>query len=63
VVYTPVIPALGRLKLEDREFKASLDCIVRPCLRNQNKQTTTIMGFDIVLSQFSEGHQSLVSTC
>jgi hypothetical protein len=41
----PAIPALGRLRQEDREFKASLVYIVRYCLKkpNQpNKQTNTL---------------------
>jgi hypothetical protein len=32
MVVTPVIPALGRLKLEDREFEASLGNLAKPCL-------------------------------
>jgi hypothetical protein len=28
----PVIPALGRLRQEGGEFKASLDYIARPCI-------------------------------
>jgi hypothetical protein len=28
--YTPVVPALGRLKQEDGEFKASLGYVVKP---------------------------------
>jgi hypothetical protein len=31
-----IIPALGRLRQEDPEFKAILGCILRLCLR-QNK--------------------------
>jgi hypothetical protein len=35
----PVIPALGRLRQEDHEFKASLVYKPRPCLKKQtNKQ-------------------------
>jgi hypothetical protein len=34
--YTPVIPALRRLRQKDHKFKASLDYTIRPCL-----QTTT----------------------
>jgi hypothetical protein len=35
--YTPVIPALRKAQQEDCKFEASLDYIVRPCLK-----TTTI---------------------
>jgi hypothetical protein len=41
----PAIPALGRLRQEDREFKASLVYIVRYCLKKPNqptKQTNTL---------------------
>jgi hypothetical protein len=31
VAYTPVIPALSILTLEDYEFKSSLDCTARTC--------------------------------
>jgi hypothetical protein len=31
----PVIAAIGRLGQDDGEFKASLDCIARPCLRKK----------------------------
>jgi hypothetical protein len=36
----PVIPALGRLKQEDHEFKANLVYIARPCLKRTRKETT-----------------------
>jgi hypothetical protein len=29
----PVIPVLRRLRQENHEFEASLNCIVRPCLK------------------------------
>jgi hypothetical protein len=37
---TPVIPALGRLRQEGHEFKASLDYLVRPCLKQKQKDIT-----------------------
>jgi hypothetical protein len=35
---TPVIPALGRLRQEDCEFEASLDCMARPVSKKQQKK-------------------------
>jgi hypothetical protein len=35
---SPVTPALGRLKQEDQEFKASLGFMVSACLKDKNKQ-------------------------
>jgi hypothetical protein len=33
--YTPVIPALGRLRQEDLEFEASMDYIAKPNLQKK----------------------------
>jgi hypothetical protein len=35
--YKPITSALRRLRQEDCEFKASLDYIVRPCLKKKIK--------------------------
>jgi hypothetical protein len=35
---TPVIPAFGRLRQEDHEFKASLGHIARLCLKKKDKK-------------------------
>jgi hypothetical protein len=40
--YTPAIPALGKLRQEDLEFKASLGCMVKCCLQQNNNKTETI---------------------
>jgi hypothetical protein len=37
MLYT-VIPALGRLRQEDLEFKVSLDSTVRPCLKKKKER-------------------------
>jgi hypothetical protein len=36
--YTPVIPALGSLRQEKHEFKASLGYIARACLKTKTKE-------------------------
>jgi hypothetical protein len=36
---TPIIPALGRLRQEDHEFKASLGYTQKPCLKKRKKPT------------------------
>jgi hypothetical protein len=43
----PVIPALGRQRQEDLEFKASLGYIVRLCLKKQ-KQTKKVYKIPIL---------------
>jgi hypothetical protein len=35
--YRPVISAFGMLRQEDYQFKASLDFIVRPCLKKKKR--------------------------
>jgi hypothetical protein len=35
--YMSAIPAIGRLRQKDHKFEASLDYIVRPCHRKENK--------------------------
>jgi hypothetical protein len=39
----PVIPALRKLRLEDGEFKANLNFIVRPCLKNNKNKRHCII--------------------
>jgi hypothetical protein len=36
-----IIPVLGRLRQEDREFEASLDYILRLSLKNKSKEQKT----------------------
>ena len=35
---TLIIPVLGRMRLEDRRFMASLSYLVRPCFKIKNKK-------------------------
>jgi hypothetical protein len=34
----PVIPTLGKLRQEEHKFKASLDHIVRPCVKKKERK-------------------------
>jgi hypothetical protein len=34
----PVILALGRVRQENQEFKASLGCMARPCLKEKKER-------------------------
>jgi hypothetical protein len=50
---TPVIPAFGRLRQEDQEFKTSLDYIERPPLSKRKKgkgSCSPFKGLDFILS-------------
>jgi hypothetical protein len=42
--YTPVVPALRRLRQENCEFQASLDYIVKPCLKKNKTNKTKKKG-------------------
>jgi hypothetical protein len=33
--FMPIIPALGRLRKEDRKFEVSLGYLARPCLKKE----------------------------
>jgi hypothetical protein len=46
--YTPIIPALGRLRKEDCECEASLHYIVKPCLKNKNKTVKLSHSYDFM---------------
>jgi hypothetical protein len=39
---SPVIPKLGKLRQEDLEFKASLNYILRSCLREYDRRGTVL---------------------
>lgn len=51
----PVIPTLGRRNQKDGEFKASLCCIVRPCL----KKTPSFSNYRILSSFVKSGSTAL----
>jgi hypothetical protein len=40
----PAIPALGRLRQEDCQFKASLGYRVRPYLKKETNKTISVVG-------------------
>jgi hypothetical protein len=42
VVVWPAIPAFGRQKEEDQDFKPNLDYIVRPCLKKRKSKRKEI---------------------
>jgi hypothetical protein len=49
--HTHLNPALGRLRQEDCKFKASLGCIVRPCLKNKTNFYRFLAYNSVVLSK------------
>lgn len=48
--YTPIVPALGRLRHKDIEFKALLGYITRLCLSKQHKTKVTLLRWGLPLS-------------
>jgi hypothetical protein len=40
--YTPVIPALRKLRQEDHKFEASLDYILRLCFQKEEEERAAI---------------------
>jgi hypothetical protein len=45
--YTPVIPALGRMRLKDHEIKPSLGYTVRLCVKNmQTSQALVVHAYN-----------------
>lgn len=52
--YTPIVPALGRLKHADIEFKALLGCITRLCLSKQDKTKVTVLRWGLPFPSTSQ---------
>jgi hypothetical protein len=60
VCYTPIISGLQRLRLENHEFKVSLDYIGRPC---HKKEENTLIKIAVHLEDLSEDTGSLIVNC